>query len=228
MQHLICPFFFFTGTILTSQVGCCIDLIKPTSRSFYISCLICIYNSSQKYQDACFTSLVPSLVLSLWMTSCESRHGISAQVQANTSPNSRNSVRILQSQARTQKHRSRLFIFACKIYLDQLVTLVFRLFLSCLYKQNFYGYGVQIPQENLIPQNIIKGKQVPPSASRTFLRRSFSRRDLLLLCLSCLPFLGRPTKVKPELPTGGSPPSSSFHSSNGDPHGLAGATSPSL
>lgn len=73
IQHLIWPFFVFTGTMLPRQVGCCIGLIKPTSRSFWISCLIWISNSGLKCRGACFTGLIPSLMLSFLVTSLESR-----------------------------------------------------------------------------------------------------------------------------------------------------------
>lgn len=95
IQHLLWPFFFITETIFASHVGCWIGLIKPTSSSFWISCLIWIYNSGLKLRGGCLTGLVPFLMFSLWVTSLESGSGVSLYVQAKTSQNSRRSARIL-------------------------------------------------------------------------------------------------------------------------------------
>lgn len=75
IQHLIYPFFFFIGTILASHVGCWTGLTKPTSSSFWISSLISTSSSRLKLLGVCFTVLHPSLMLSLWDTSCGSRPG---------------------------------------------------------------------------------------------------------------------------------------------------------
>ena len=40
-QHLICPFFFLTGTMLDSQRGCWIGLMNPAASNFCTSLTIC-------------------------------------------------------------------------------------------------------------------------------------------------------------------------------------------
>lgn len=62
--------------------------MKPTSKRFCISCLICSSSSGPKFHGACFIDLLLSLILSLCITNCKSSSGIWVYVHAKTCLNS--------------------------------------------------------------------------------------------------------------------------------------------
>ena len=91
-QTRIYPFFFLTGTMLASQVGCSIGLIKPAWSNFSISALTCTSTSGQKIRGRYFTGLTSGVILSLYTTKLGSSPGISSYVYAKTSLYSFSSV----------------------------------------------------------------------------------------------------------------------------------------
>jgi hypothetical protein len=65
-QMRICPFFFFTGTMLATQSGFYSSCIKPASMSFLVSMTTFSSSSILMRRGACLTGCTFGSILSLW------------------------------------------------------------------------------------------------------------------------------------------------------------------
>ena len=84
IQHWIWSFFFFTGTILESHLGCWITLMNHAASNFLTSWVIWSSIVVWKILTYWITGLFPGFRLRGWTTNPRSRLGISSYVHANT------------------------------------------------------------------------------------------------------------------------------------------------